>query len=498
MSDLVGKTIGRYRILARLGRGGLAEVYKAYQPGLDRYVSIKVLHSHFRDDDDLMRRFEREALIISRLRHPNIVPVYDFDREGDLYFMAMEYIDGPTLKDEMKARKSANQPFSLEEIARIFMALCSAIEYAHNRQMVHRDLKPSNVMINQEGQVVLTDFGIARVIGGTQHTPIGATVGTPAYMSPEQCQGQRGDERSDIYSLGVILYEMATGTVPYDAETPFAIVIKHISEPLPVPTEVNPNIPESVERVILKAMSKNPNDRYQTPLEMAEALREAVGLEPDDTLVKQPLQSMVPPPKVQPIEAAAPSLNREEKVAAAPASPAKEAVAPSIPRPGRESIFRRAVDFLQRAVQFGSSREEQSEKPAKTVGQPIAQREVIALAPRTVSNLRLDAAVPDRVSLGRTFDLAVAVRQLSSSILSEADLTQVRSGSVQVSWPESETYIQLRVQVSAPECKIYGTNTYSFRLYTGQDSPVFYFHLTPAKLGEISIIFIILENHYLW
>ncbi len=317
MAELVGKTLGRYRVVARLGRGGMAEVYKAYQPGLDRYVGIKVLHSHLVDDADFIGRFEREALAIGKLRHPAIVQALDFDREGDLYFMAMEYIDGPTLKEEMKARRAANQPFTYEEISRIFTALCSAIDYAHARGMVHRDIKPANVMINQEGQIVLTDFGIARIVGATQFTQTGALAGTPAYMSPEQGQGERGDERSDIYSLGVMLYEMVTGTVPYDADTPFAVIMQHISEPLPMPRKINPDIPEGVEKVILKAMSKNPDDRYQSAGAMAKDLRDAVGLAPDDTLHSTPLKTVAPPPKIHQIDHPTGPLRSRQKAATA-------------------------------------------------------------------------------------------------------------------------------------------------------------------------------------
>jgi hypothetical protein len=295
----------------------MAEVYKAYQPGLDRYVGIKVLHSHLVDDADFIGRFEREALAIGKLRHPSIVQALDFDREGDLYFMAMEYIDGPTLKDELKARRAANNPFTYEEISRIFTALCSAIDYAHSRGMVHRDIKPANVMINQDGQIVLTDFGIARIVGATQFTQTGALAGTPAYMSPEQGQGERGDERSDIYSLGVMLYEMVTGAVPYDADTPFAVIMQHINQPLPLPTKINPDIPETIERVILKAMGKNPDDRYQTAGEMARDLRDAVGLAPDDTLHSTPLKTVASPPKVQQIDHPTGPLSSREKVATA-------------------------------------------------------------------------------------------------------------------------------------------------------------------------------------
>ncbi|NJN93829.1 MAG: protein kinase [Anaerolineales bacterium] len=313
MADLVGKTVGKYRIVARLGRGGMAEVYKAYQPGLDRYVGIKVLHAHLVDDKDFIGRFEREALAVGKLRHPNIVQALDFDREGEMYFMAMEFIDGPTLKDELKARRTENNPFSLKEVSLIFTALCSAIDYAHSRSMVHRDLKPANVMINQEGQIVLTDFGIARIIGATQYTQTGALSGTPAYMSPEQGQGERGDERSDIYSLGVMLYEMVTGVVPFDGDTPFAVIMKHISEPLPLPTRLNPNIPEGIERVILKAMSKNPSDRYQTAGEMARALRDAIGVAPGEESL--PLKVVAPKPEIHQIDHATGFVTAAEKAA---------------------------------------------------------------------------------------------------------------------------------------------------------------------------------------
>jgi hypothetical protein len=311
--------------VARLGRGGMAEVYKAYQPGLDRYVGIKVLHSHLVDDEDFIGRFEREALAIGKLRHPGIVQALDFDREGDLYFMTMEYIDGPTLKDEIKARRAAKKPFTFEEISRIFTSLCSAIDYAHARGMVHRDIKPANVMINQEGQIVLTDFGIARIVGATQFTQTGALAGTPAYMSPEQGQGERGDERSDIYSLGVMLYEMVTGTVPYDADTPFAVIMQHISEPLPLPRKINPNVPEEVERVILKALSKNPDDRYQTAGGMAKDLRDAVGVAPDDTLHSTPLRTVASAPKVEQIDHPTGRLTRQERMATAVGAGKEEA-----------------------------------------------------------------------------------------------------------------------------------------------------------------------------
>ena len=329
MADLVGRTLGKYRLVARLGRGGMAEVYKAYQPGMDRYVSIKVLHSYMLDDPNFIARFEREALAIGRLRHPNIVQAFDFDRDGDISFMAMEFIDGPTLKDELEARRTAGKPYSLQEIARIFCALSSAIDYAHTHGMVHRDLKPANVMLNLQGQVVLTDFGITRIVGATSFTQTGALSGTPAYMSPEQGQGQHGDERSDIYSLGVMLYEMVTGVVPFDADTPFAIIMKHISEPLPLPTRIAPHLPTSVERIILKAMSKNPADRFQQAGELARALCQAVGLAPGEEHL--PLPIVAPRPQGQQIDHATGTFPARERPSTTAVPPRGTTVPPARP-----------------------------------------------------------------------------------------------------------------------------------------------------------------------
>lgn len=301
MTSLVGYQLGKYKLVAKLGRGGMAEVYKAFQPGLNRYVAIKVMHRHLAEDEEFLSRFRREALATGRLRHQNIVQVLDFDQADGTYFMVLEFVDGPTLKDELRQRIRLKQPFDLPETARIFTALCDAIDVAHSHNMIHRDLKPANVMLTQQGQVLLTDFGIARVMDGTQYTATGAVAGTPAYMSPEQGQGNRGDKRSDIYSLGIMLYEVVTGTVPYDADTPYAVVIKHISDPLPLPTQVNPNIPEVVERVVLKAMAKSPDDRYQTGGDLALDLREACQLKPGDSLRRNPITVLAPPPKVEEI-----------------------------------------------------------------------------------------------------------------------------------------------------------------------------------------------------
>ena len=215
MNNLIGKTLGKYRLVGKLGSGGMAEVYKAYQPGLDRFVAIKVMHEHLGQDPEFVRRFQREASTAGRLAHPNVVQILDFDQVAGIYFMVMQFINGPSLKDEFKALRQQGRGFSLKAISRIFLALGSAIDYAHRHRMVHRDLKPGNIMINENGQVLLTDFGITRLLDGTRYTATGAMLGTPAYMSPEQAAGVSSlDGRSDLYSLGVVLYQMVTGRLP--------------------------------------------------------------------------------------------------------------------------------------------------------------------------------------------------------------------------------------------------------------------------------------------
>ncbi len=286
IQGLAGKTLGKYRLVEQLGRGGMAEVYKAYQPGLDRYVAVKVMHSFLSEDKDFLARFQREAKLVASMRHPNIVQVHDFDVESGLSYMVMEFIDGDTLKGRLQNLEDKNQWISIDEAVRISLLVGSALKYAHRLGMVHRDVKPANVMIEKQGNVILTDFGIAKIFSGggaTQLTATGAMVGTPSYMAPEQGMGQPGDERSDIYSLGIMLYQLVTGRLPYEADTPLAVVLKHINEALPMPRQANPEVPESLERVILKAMAKNPDDRYQHVGEMLNDLKRATGMTLDET-----------------------------------------------------------------------------------------------------------------------------------------------------------------------------------------------------------------------
>ena len=272
MSELIGQTLGPYRIIEQIGIGGMATVYKAYQPSMDRYVAIKVLPALVSRDPAFLKRFRREAKVVAKLEHKHILPVHDYGEQEGLTYLVMRYVEAGTLKDRLAAGQ-----LDLSTIYRIIAQVGAALDYAHRLGVIHRDVKPTNVLIDSQGDAYLTDFGLARIMESSEQlTATGVGVGTPAYMAPEQGQGLKIDHRSDIYSLGVMLYEMATGRVPYEAETPMAVVIKHISAPLPLPSSVKPDIPQQVERVILKAMAKNPDERFQTVGEMVEALDLAV------------------------------------------------------------------------------------------------------------------------------------------------------------------------------------------------------------------------------
>src|SRR3990172_4808251 len=304
MEDLVGKTIGgKYRIVERLGRGGMAEVYKALQTNLERYVAIKLMHPFLADDQGFAARFEREAKSVAALHHPNIVQVYDFAPEADAPYMVMEFIEGATLKTRLESLARHGQPLPLKAALKIVREVGHALAYAHKRNMIHRDVKPANVMVDASGRVILTDFGIAKILTGPSYTASGATIGTPAYMAPEQGLGQAGDHRSDIYSLGAMLYQLATGELPFDADTPMAVMLKHINEQMPPPRSVNPDLPEGVERIIVKSMAKSPGDRYQSVDEMLADMEKvgAAARPAAPTVVASPSAAPLPSPKLKKI-----------------------------------------------------------------------------------------------------------------------------------------------------------------------------------------------------
>lgn len=273
--SLEGQTLGKYRVLESLGRGGMARVYRAYHPQLDRYVAIKVLRSDLVEEEEFLARFQREARAVAALRHPNIVQVYDFDVQNDVSYMVMELLEGDTLKVRLNDYRVRGEQIPLGDTLRISLDVLDGLAYAHSEGMIHRDVKSANILLTRRGQAVVTDFGIAQIVGGTQYTAIGALMGTLSYMAPEQGLEGHSDARSDIYSLGIVLYEMLTQRTPFDADTPLAVLMKHLNDPLPLPRQINPAIPEPFERVVLKALAKRPEDRYQSAEEMAQALREA-------------------------------------------------------------------------------------------------------------------------------------------------------------------------------------------------------------------------------
>ena len=259
----------------------MAAVYKAYQPAMDRYVAIKVLPRHLANDPKFAARFQREARIVAKLLHPNILQVFDYGQAEGHSYIVMPLVPGGTLKDLL-----AGKVLPFPTVLRIVAQIAAALDFAHVRKIVHRDVKPSNILIDESDNCLLTDFGLARMIEPVhQITATGVGIGTPDYMSPEQGLGERLDRRTDIYSLAVVLYELLTGRVPYRAETPMAVILKHIHDPLPLPRSVNPQIPEAVERVVLKAMAKAPRDRYQTAGDLAGALLAADGGITEEQLV---------------------------------------------------------------------------------------------------------------------------------------------------------------------------------------------------------------------
>ncbi len=274
-TSLAGQTLGKYRVLEPLGSGGMARVYRGYHPQLDRFVAIKVLRSDLVEDETFYGRFRREAQAVAALRHPHIIQVFDFDTQDDIPYMVMELLDGDTLHARLNEYRVRSETMPYGEMARILLDVLDGLAYAHQEGMIHRDIKPANILLTRRGQVVLADFGIAQIVGGTRHTVSGALLGTLNYMAPEQGLKGVSDARSDLYSLGVVFYEMLTRQPPYDADTPLAILMKHVNDPLPLPRDIEPTIPAPFERIVLKALAKSPEDRYQNAPEMAAALRQA-------------------------------------------------------------------------------------------------------------------------------------------------------------------------------------------------------------------------------
>ncbi len=280
--DLTGRTLGGYRIVSPLGQGGMAEVYKGYQPTLDRYVAVKVLSPRFAADVAFYERFQREATAIARLRHPNIVQVFDFGTVENLTYMVMEYIAGPTLKQRMREVRAQEGLLPRAEVLSIVREVASALDYAHARGLIHRDVKPANILLRHawgdkavlesEPYAVLTDFGVVKMLEGVQFTATGMTLGTPDYMSPEQARGDEVTPASDLYALGVVVYEMLVGQLPFSADTPLAVLLKHMTDAPPSACTLKPDLPAGVDEVLGRALAKSPADRFKSAGEFAAAL----------------------------------------------------------------------------------------------------------------------------------------------------------------------------------------------------------------------------------
>ncbi len=268
-----GDTVGPYHIADKLGQGGMATVYKAHHVNLQRDVAIKVMHTAFKEDPNFLERFKREAQIVARLDHPHIIPIYDFaDHQGSPY-LVMKFVEGETLKARLK-----RGPLALDETIRIMDAVAQALAYAHGQGILHRDIKPSSTMLDRQGISYIADFGLARIAQAGESTlSQDMMLGTPQYISPEQAKGDYHlGPGTDIYSLGVVLYEIMVGRVPFNADTPYAIVHDHIYKALPLPTEVNSQVPPAVEHVLLRALAKEPDQRYESAADLIADFRRAV------------------------------------------------------------------------------------------------------------------------------------------------------------------------------------------------------------------------------
>ncbi|GAC1342410.1 MAG: hypothetical protein NVSMB29_14080 [Candidatus Dormibacteria bacterium] len=263
-----GVQLGRYVITDFVGRGGMASVYKAYHSGLDRHVAIKVLPDFFAQDPVARERFQQEAVAVAKLRHPNILAVYDYGEESGVPYIVSEFIEGGTLTDRMAGRALTG-----EEVSRLLAPVAAALDYAHAQGILHRDVKPTNIMLGAEGMPILGDFGLAKMLSGGQRlTQVGATLGTPEYMAPEQSLGQEVTVAADIYSLAVIAYEMLVGDVPFSGPTPVVLMLAHIQTPPPPPRERNPELSQNVEEALLRGLAKVPAERYPSASQLVQAI----------------------------------------------------------------------------------------------------------------------------------------------------------------------------------------------------------------------------------
>jgi serine/threonine protein kinase len=289
MFKLIGKSLGRYRIEEAIGQGGMASVYRATDTSNGKTVAVKVMLQVLSLNDQFRERFRREADVLQRLEHANIVPVLDYGEFEDIPYIVMPFMSVGTLSDRL-----ISGPLKPLEGAHIFSQIASALQFAHENGVIHRDVKPSNILLDGDGNALLSDFGFAHIHDASLNLTGSALIGTPAYMSPEQIKGEPITAKADQYALGVILYELSTGTLPYEGDTPMAVAIKHAMDPLPVPSSKNPNLPIEVEKIILKALDKNPADRFESIASLNHAFQESMEASIDFTSGRMKPEAFVP------------------------------------------------------------------------------------------------------------------------------------------------------------------------------------------------------------
>ncbi len=362
------KLLGRYEIESLLGQGGMSAVYQATDLNLRRVVAVKMIHPHLSDAPEFVQRFESEATMVAQLRHPNIVQVFDFNHAEGAYFMVLDLIPGETLQARLKRLANQDRLLAMEEVVRFGSDVAGALDYAHNRGLIHRDVKPANILLDVYGNAVLTDFGVARMVGAEHMTATGELLGTAHYMSPEQVRGERVDQRTDIYAMGVMLFEMVSGRLPFEADSVLTVMRMHLEEPVPDLSEINPATPAGLKAVIQKALEKDPGDRYASAAELDQALEAALAAPPealqaptDQTIIEAPrptAETGVPAPATEPATAPTDETGRGPEMPAAtvieelPTAELADVVEPG-PAPAAPQFGPALQDLLKRVPVWG-------------------------------------------------------------------------------------------------------------------------------------------------